>query len=1315
MKKLVFAAVVLFVTLAHAQLPPEDYNHSNELAKMINIPGTPEAEAFSQYGNTPVNLFTGTPNIEVPIYVHDGLELDLPISLTYDASGIKVSQLPTTVGLGWNLNAGGRISRRVSGSPDSYILGPLTQNPYDSWYDPNIYSTLTDYLNKPPLQLFGPGPTFTGSSGPDDANDYLEFLLDMHKNLIETQPDLYEINVMGLSETFVLKPTTTQTAKEAIPLKNPRIDIAYTTSGGILNDASDTITEFTVTSDNGTQYTFEVMERATTVTNTGDLTIGGPTTTYNSGWFLTQIVSPTGADVYTFNYGNYASRDEIPSVTLTQRTDMLISSPLQPDGSPAYLTSDTEYRGVGAEPRKSLTSITHNGMEIAVFTYDATFDDGPDTALVKIDIFDQTGSDYEQKLYKTFDLNQSYFNDGVYDPTDSQDHNKVRLRLDGIDISGSLDANEDPVVVKQYGFEYHNPDGLPPLTSMAQDYLGYYNGVLANTEMYVGDPYNHPYVDNGGNRNPSFLNSQKGLLRKIIYPTGGYSIFTYEADAVTSTETIVSNDWQQLIDFSHTESNLPAQDNTVCNLSSSNGGITPSVGISAAFEVTMDDQNHRVIYSHTDGGGGGGVIAEEDFKAYLVKVSGPTAPLSWSDIFDSSCGVKPGIEIAWSLTSDWIDLPASQQVVSLSEGWYKVVLPIHFSDDVKQVIVEEPVTTTSSQTVENPRAGIRIKNIRDFDKGGDVASFRSYTYTGVELTPIEQHYTLVEQYNQLNQGIGLFHFDLETRLYRPAHFNNTNKPHVGYTQVTETVKDASGNSNYGSTTYRFEVGSSYNLTSGIYRFRQPNEIGASTNFRSYKPNGTQAKMTQPGYEEETLEYSAETEVETIMGGYLSANPRHNYHYPVVSTTSGTTRIDLHIAQEVTVGGNSQLDEPDQGQTEGDFFKQEIARLVLRPQYIRAHTGANVAKVETREHTPDGSVISLSEYTYKSNDLVLSTTLTDSKGDTYSSTMYYPDDLTGSGYDYLESKNRISIPVKEVFKKGTDVLSVRLSEYYDGTTGNKKGMLKLIETAKGSDNAQDLESRLEVVQYDAKKKVREAHQSDGASVAYIWGYDNRYLVAQIKDATWTDVDNALSSLSTNYPAVQNLEGSALENVLTGVRGYFSDRLVTTYTYDPSVGMTSVTDPSGVKTTYHYDDFNRLQYIKDFNGDILKEIGYNTLNVVVTDPTDDNHNTPYTAAGMTISESDNFGDPKLYGNINSVSGGSGQGFDYVWSFQLPGMQYPQIFHTGDDDPDFDLIFSDYPNLTFCQNEITLTCVVTDQDPLNTANSVTVQQTYLINCTF
>ncbi|NHQ68850.1 RHS repeat protein, partial [Elizabethkingia miricola] len=53
-------------------------------------------------------------------------------------------------------------------------------------------------------------------------------------------------------------------------------------------------------------------------------------------------------------------------------------------------------------------------------------------------------------------------------------------------------------------------------------------------------------------------------------------------------------------------------------------------------------------------------------------------------------------------------------------------------------------------------------------------------------------------------------------------------------------------------------------------------------------------------------------------------------------------------------------------------------------------------------------------------------------------------------------------------------------------------------------------------------------------------------------------------------------------------------ITTYTYNPLIGVTSITPPSGVREIYKYDSANRLESVKDVNGNLLKEYQYRYKN-------------------------------------------------------------------------------------------------------------------------
>ena len=99
------------------------------------IPPSPDAAAMTKHVDIPTNNYTGIPNISIPIHTIKTRELTVPISLSYHASGVKVDEIPSWVGLNWSLNYG-VINRTVKGIPDETSGG---------YYANNVFHRVKDY------------------------------------------------------------------------------------------------------------------------------------------------------------------------------------------------------------------------------------------------------------------------------------------------------------------------------------------------------------------------------------------------------------------------------------------------------------------------------------------------------------------------------------------------------------------------------------------------------------------------------------------------------------------------------------------------------------------------------------------------------------------------------------------------------------------------------------------------------------------------------------------------------------------------------------------------------------------------------------------------------------------------------------------------------------------------------------------------------------------------------------------------------------------------------------------------------------------
>ena len=136
-------------------------------------------------------------------------------------------------------------------------------------------------------------------------------------------------------------------------------------------------------------------------------------------------------------------------------------------------------------------------------------------------------------------------------------------------------------------------------------------------------------------------------------------------------------------------------------------------------------------------------------------------------------------------------------------------------------------------------------------------------------------------------------------------------------------------------------------------------------------------------------------------------------------------------------------------------------------------------------------------------------------------------------------------------------------------------------------------------YDDKGNILQYTLKGLQPTVIIWGYNQTQPIAKIEGAKYEDIKTVqvlLDAITASDTDATQDTASSEKSLLTAldslrINSSFSNYIITTYTYDPLIGVTSITPPSGVREIYKYDSANRLQSVVDVNGKILKEYQYN----------------------------------------------------------------------------------------------------------------------------
>jgi len=457
---------------------------------------TPNARSIQRYGDIPVSLYTGTPNISIPLATLCEGELTLPIALSYHSGGIKVDEHPGWVGLGWTLVAGGCITREVRDKPDE-------TREWGYMYKHN----LLDLRNQNSITLNRMFSTNIETCG------YYE--------TVDTEPDKFNFNFPGYSGYFMMdtdgewavccdRPIKVESSNPVTPrIIFPNGSSTYTT-------AEDIFPQFIITAEDGVKYTFGNKAVELSITSSNQLVDEWAV----SAWHLTEIEHPNGDKInFTYDRGDFVVNFSNSSTNIT----IPGSTYGTPGGiggqliSPIYLKKITsEFTEVIFESSESV-ELNYKGLDYANRDTDINSSINL-TSRRPYCPYDGNHSMMEEIKWRQLDkVSFRHKNSGNYKNVrfNYSASKNQRLTLLGLEITGFGEN-----LSEKYKFSYQYIGQLPPYLSSETDHWGFYNG--QNTTIYDPD-----YKKT----NP--LLTTYGTLKEITYPTGGKTVYEFESNSYT--------------------------------------------------------------------------------------------------------------------------------------------------------------------------------------------------------------------------------------------------------------------------------------------------------------------------------------------------------------------------------------------------------------------------------------------------------------------------------------------------------------------------------------------------------------------------------------------------------------------------------------------------------------------------------------------------------------------------------------------------------------------------------------------------------------
>jgi YD repeat-containing protein len=1190
MKKLLFGVCIclLCVNTVNGQM--------NENTKLPSVlPPNPKSFEFMKYGEVPVGKYTGVPNISIPIYNIEVRGLNVPINLTYHSNGFRVNEESGWTGLGWTLHDAGSITQIVNGTDDFGFYSSRMLPDFEtisSSLTPSSIGTCSNFY----INAKVGGGTGVGGCSFFNGNKMNNIHPSYTSGYWDSEPDIFKFNFLGYSGSFLLD----WESETFVCLTDKGIKILPNS-----HSSNQEPSDFLITVPEGHQFLFELKEESIYVANGSQSISGGgglnlsvrqerASRTYQ----LTQIQTNKG-DVITFNYSltneivGYPSISE--SLSIFEKKSISDSFPL------GFLNYDVaKSKSLVKQKYSYLSSITFPEGIIS-FTTSDRIDLVGAKKLDRIEIKRNLAS----TALKTFNFNYGYFightsgtnlnNDLNYYSnfvTKTSNEKTHRLKLNSLEELGK----------PSYTFNYNETLPLPQKTSLASDYWGFYNGYLSNVTTFP-NLYRFNYQDENNylddyennNKGASLEHAKSAVLKKISYPTGGYTEFTYElnsfdnylAPAIDYNATPASI----RIDTNPTTSNTPGSEIITLRQDNVRFSGTALLSVRGCTSVELN-----TAYSDT-------YIKIYSFKESLQLLVDNGTYYSPAHAMGVLGLIKGTSNFNQSNFNQYIDKEeiiqmqingSQEQIISgLNYSFNKGVVyarafggcgSYNGTINSSQAFLQLSYFNSNTHNTISKGGGLRIKEISNYSSNLKLATKKSYEYEGGKLmTPLiyakKSDFKIQHKINTSNSCI--------------QRFFNATKLSISSSNIATISTSASGNYvGYDKVIEKQIHNEQDSINNGkivSYFKNNPDDI---TNIGSISSTSISNAVTLPPIKHNLDNGLIASELVYDKNDVL-LNKKYNNYTSIIDYGSfyGAKYSKVFYA---TTGISSPCDN-------GYCAIYQIGGYPIKKRY----KSQLISSKETSYFGIDSLTVN-KDYLYNNYNQISNIKETTSNNEIIETKIKYSHNFSSYPYSYMTSSNFLTPIVEKEITLNSE--RIKLEKFLHqrkyithNNINNYTYPIYKYSQAKGTNVLEDL---IIYHSYDNRGNPKIVSKKDGTKIYYVWGYHKTQPIAKIEGYTDAQITAVQTKIKTAVTASNsdtsrcldsgNCNEKVLRDKLTLLRKALPNAQVTTYTYDPLIGVTSITNPRGETIYYTYDTFNRLEFVKDADGNILTNNQYNYKN-------------------------------------------------------------------------------------------------------------------------